>query len=81
MQGSVLVDVPPVPIPMPCKGIFYDIADHYMDEIVQKEIIQSLQEYCTVDNATSNQMSTATTTSTNAFSKNNILQWFSSSSK
>jgi RNA-binding signal recognition particle 68 len=80
-QGSVLVDVPPVPIPMPCKGVFYDIADHYMDEIVQKEIIQSLQEYCSVDSAISNQMSTTTTASTNAFSKNNILQWFSSSSK
>ena len=68
-DGTVLADEPPLPIPMPCKGVFYDIANQYLEDIIHNDLVPSLQDSVTA--------SSDTASSTEAPSSHlGFLQWF-----
>jgi hypothetical protein len=78
-NGDVtLADVPPLPIPLPCKGVFFDIAVQYIDEAIHDEVLQPLSDHCTMlSNASTTGPAVALETSAN--SSGGIFQrWFSS---
>ena len=73
-----LADVPPLPIPLPCKGVFFDIAVQYIDEAIHDEVLQPLSDHCTMlSNASTTGPAVALETSSS--SSGGIFQrWFSS---
>ena len=70
-------DVPPLPIPLPCKGVFFDLAVQYIDEIIHDEVVRPLLEHskssCNTSVTDSRTNDTATTSKNIGF-----RGWFSS---
>jgi hypothetical protein len=81
-RDTTWADVPPLPIPLPCKGVFFDIAARYIDEVIQDEIIRPLADHSALLDKTTKTKNLSTldmTTETATTSQNSIFSnWFSS---
>jgi RNA-binding signal recognition particle 68 len=72
-EGNVLADEPPLPIPMPCKGVFYDISYQYLEDFILSDVVPSLHERCLV---ATNSFAAPTSTAETSKSALSVLQWF-----
>ena len=79
-SDTTLADVPPLPIPLPCKGVFFDVAVQYIDEVIHDEVVRPLSDHsASLYDTSTNSSTTHESGSEAAITSNhrNFLSWFS----